>query len=142
MRCVSGKLFLAVALYLPLEAFGGLRVVGNAEEWLGEFLAGESRGAVFTLRNDGAETERIRALSRSCDCAEVSASTNEVAPGASVTVTVRTLPRKEPGPFSVSVYVVTFSRDPASRVIRLAVTGKAVDAKSESACGGRGEVAE
>ncbi|MBQ7190408.1 MAG: DUF1573 domain-containing protein [Kiritimatiellae bacterium] len=140
MKRVLKYLFLCSSF--PLMAFGGLRVEDDADAWLGEFPAGESRGAVFTLRNGGAETERVRALSRSCDCPDVSASTNAVAPGASATVTVRVRPRQEPGPFSVSVYVVTFSRDPASRVVKLTVSGRAVLAKPESACAGRGKVAE
>ncbi len=45
---------------------------------------------------------------------------------ASASVTVRVRPRQEPGPFNVSVYVVTFSRDPASRVLKLTVSGRAV----------------
>ena len=143
MRRFLNRLFLTlVSSFLSLMAFGGLRVEGDADAWLGEFPAGEGREAVFTLRNGGSETERVRALSRSCDCADVSASTNAVAPGASATVTVRVRPRLEPGPFSVSVYVVTFSRDPASRVVKLTVSGRAVPAKPESACAGRGKVAE
>ena len=120
------KVLTCLCLILVSVSFGGLRVEDDADAWLGEFPAGESRETVFTLRNGGAETDRVRALSRSCDCADVSASTNAVAPGASATVTVRVRPRQEPGPSNVSVYVVTFSRDPASRVVKLTVSGRAV----------------
>lgn len=109
---------------------GRLVVEGADTAMIGDFTAGQSQTVQFRLRNSGIQPVAIKAISKSCDCADAEMSTNLVAAGETVEITLRTLAGRLVGPFSKSVYVITTSADPdpQSRAVQLTFVGRGIEA--------------
>lgn len=106
---------------------GRLVVEGSDTAMIGDFAAGQSQTVRFRLRNSGIQPVGIKAISKSCDCADAEMSTNQVGAGATVEITLRTLAGKLVGSFSKSVYVITTAEDPQDRVVQLTLVGRGLE---------------
>ena len=69
--------------------------------------------------NAGTAPVGIKAVSKSCGCADAAASASRVGAGGTVSVTMHTLPGQLVSHFSKSFYVITDSADPQYRSVRL-----------------------
>ena len=107
---------------------GRLVVEGSDCAMMGDFVSSQSQTVRFQLRNAGTVPIGIKAISKSCGCADADASTNHVEAGARVDVTMRTLPDKLVGSFSKSFYVITTSSDPQFRAVQLTLVGRGIEA--------------
>lgn len=116
-----------LALSATAGSAGRLVVEGPDQALMGDFPAAQSQTVRFRLRNAGAEPVGIKAVSKSCGCADAETTANLVPPGSDVGVTLRTLPGKLVGSFSKSVYVITTSADPQFRAVQLTLIGRGIE---------------
>jgi cytochrome c biogenesis protein CcdA len=124
-------LFLAWVQPLTVSAqtgnSGRLVAEGSDQVWMGDFPASQSQTVRFRLRNPGPGPVGIRAVSKSCGCADAEMTTNWVTAGAEVGITLRTQPGKLVGSFSKSVYVITTAADPQFRATQLTLAGRGLE---------------
>lgn len=130
-QCVVLFFFLLVIWLLTSTTYAGspgrLEAEDNGLVLMGDFAAGERQTIRFQLRNTGDAPIGIKAVSKSCGCADAEMSTNLVAAGAEVVITLKTLPGKLAGHFSKSVYVITTSKDPLCRAVQLTLIGHGIE---------------
>ncbi len=89
---------------------------------VGSFKQGEIRIVNFSLKNKTKNIFKIKQLRKTCGCAKVLASTKEIKPNKSATITVKLLANEELyGPFIKSIYVIT---DP-QKIYKFTVIGNA-----------------
>ncbi|UDQ98406.1 DUF1573 domain-containing protein [Lentisphaerota bacterium WC36G] len=89
---------------------------------VGSFKRNEIRIVNFTLKNNSKKAIKISQLRKTCGCAKVSSSNNEIKPNESAIVTVKLIANKElSGPFIKSIYVVT----EAKKLYKFTVIGNA-----------------
>lgn len=131
VRSAALWVFSMVAPFLLLfgqeDSVGRLVVEGSDCAMMGDFASSQSQTVRFQLRNAGIVPIGIKAISKSCGCADAEASTNQVEAGARVEVTMRTLPDKLVGSFSKSFYVITTSSDPQFRAVQLTLIGRGIE---------------
>ena len=133
-RYISGRVLAALLTAVPFWGgiaqevqAGRLVVEGSSTACLGDFPSGQRQTVSFKLRNAGAAPIGIRAISKSCGCAEAEASTNEVGAGEAAVVAMRTLPDQLIGQFCKSFYVITTSDDPRYRAVELTLMGRGIE---------------
>jgi len=113
---------LLVALYAS-AAPGRVAVVGKTAVDFGEYPAGESRDAVFRIRNIGKGPLTIVRVRKGCGCATVQFGKPVLAPGEETDIHIRVLPYSIFGPYSKTAYVDT--SDPLAPHTRLKYGGNA-----------------
>lgn len=133
-RAIVLLAFLAAASFLDSSAqegaVGRLIVEGSDSAFLGDFPASQVQTVRFQLRNAGTAPIGIKAISKSCGCADAEAATNLVEAGGTVAITMRTFPDKLAGPFSKSFYVITTASDPQYRAVQLTLIGRGIEASA------------
>jgi len=114
---------LALAAAPCCAAPGRIAVVGETAVDFGEYPAGESREAVFRIRNIGQGPLTISRVRKGCACATVKLAKKRLAPGEETSIGIRVRPYSIFGPYRKTAYVDT--SDPRAPHTRLVYGGNA-----------------
>jgi hypothetical protein len=104
-------------------ASGRVAVVGKTVADFGEYPAGESREAIFRVRNIGKDTLTVVRVRKGCGCATATFGKPRLAPGEETDIRIRVLPYSIFGPYRKTAYVDT--SDPRAPHTRLVYGGTA-----------------